>query len=88
MVQVYSWFLTVHKASVFGGLAGYLLTFLELLGLVALLARSVGGFGLVLAWYGLYFGILNRDAAEVCSNRLVRLPPWARYLSFPTAVQP
>ena len=51
-MQVYTWFLTVHKASVFGGLAGYLITFLELLGLVALLAKPAGGLGLVLAWYG------------------------------------
>ena len=60
------------RPACFGGLAGYLITFLELLGLVALLAKPLGGLGLVLAWYGLYFGILNRDAAEVASNRMVR----------------
>ena len=70
--QVYTWLLGVHKVSVFAGLAGYLITFLELLGLVALLAKPLGGLGLVLAWYGLFFGILNRDAAEVASNRMAR----------------
>ena len=30
---------------------------------------------LVLLWYGLYFGILGRDAAEVASDRMVRAGP-------------
>ena len=46
--------------------------FLEVLGLVALLAKPLEGLGVVLAWYGLYSGILNRDAAEVASNRMMR----------------
>ena len=72
-MQVYTWFLGVHKASVFGGFAGYVVTFLELFGLIAFMFQGLGGLGLVLVWYGLYFGVLNRDAAEVAGNRMVRL---------------
>lgn len=28
------------------------------------------GFGIILLWYGLYFGVLNRDCAEVASDRI------------------
>jgi hypothetical protein len=32
------------------------------------------GTSLTLLWYGLYFGILGRDCAEVATDRMVRRP--------------
>ena len=34
-------------------------------------ANTLGPFGLMLTWYCLYFGVLNRDCAEVAANRMV-----------------
>lgn len=69
--KVYSWFLTVHKVSTAAGVAGYALLVVEVLGLHALLSHILPkGTALLLLWYGLYFGILNRDCAEVASDRI------------------
>ena len=62
-----------HKVSVAAGLAGYLLLVVEMSGLGVLLRPLLAPTtALVLLWYGLYFGILGRDAAEVASDRMVR----------------
>ena len=67
---VFIWFLAAHKLSVAAGIAGYaglvLSMFLAAFGLPALLSD---GAGLTLLWYGLYFGVLGRDAAEVAADR-------------------
>lgn len=67
---VFIWFLAAHKLSVAAGVAGYaglvLSMFLAAFGLPALLSD---GAGLTLLWYGLYFGVLGRDAAEVAADR-------------------
>lgn len=71
--QVYSWFLGTHKVSVAAGLAGYGLLVVEMTGIGALLRPVLSPTGaLILLWYGLYFGILGRDAAEVAADRMVR----------------
>ncbi len=72
---MYSWFVGTHKVSVAAGLAGYLLLIVEMSGLGVLLRPLLAPTAaLVLLWYGLYFGILGRDAAEVASDRMVRAP--------------
>ena len=67
---VFIWFLAAHKLSVAAGIAGYaalvLSMFLAAFGLPGLLSD---GAGLTLLWYGLYFGVLGRDAAEVAADR-------------------
>jgi len=69
--KIYSWFLAVHKVSSLVGVCGYALLVLELLGVTALLeALLPRGTAFILLWYGLYFGILNRDCAEVASDRI------------------
>lgn len=55
------------------GVTGYVTLVLELFGF----ARYFDAIGLVatpsvLLWYGLYFGILGRDCAEVASDWMVR----------------
>jgi hypothetical protein len=34
--------------------------------------RRAAGLSLLLLWYGLFFGILGRDLAEVASEQMVR----------------
>ncbi|KAK9833314.1 hypothetical protein WJX81_005662 [Elliptochloris bilobata] len=69
---VYGWFLGLYKVSVAAGLCGYVLLFGEVFG-AGLLLRPAGvpaSLSLLLVWYGVYFGIMGRDCAEVAADRL------------------
>jgi RING finger protein 121 len=69
---VYGWFLATYKVSVAVGMTGYFMLVLDMFGIGFLLARFVEpGLSLILLWYGLYFGILGRDLAEVASEQMV-----------------
>lgn len=64
--KVYAWFFTVYRVSVVIGLCGYIALLIEFFGLGPLfMMLGVGGLPFVFLWYGLYFGILGRDCAEV-----------------------
>lgn len=55
------------------GVVGYGLLILEGIGLGLLLGPMwPDGISLMLVWYGLYFGVLGRDLAEVAGDRMVR----------------
>ena len=72
---MYTWFLGCHKACVVIGIVGYGLLILEGLGLGLLLGSMwPDGISLMLVWYGLYFGVLGRDLAEVAGDRMVSNP--------------
>lgn len=68
------------------GVLGYGLLILEGIGLGLLLGPMwPDGISLMLVWYGLYFGVLGRDLAEVAGDRMVSHvqssrrnphPPW------------
>ncbi len=69
--QVYSWFLSVYRVSVFIGSSGYVLLIAEIFGLGLLLRPFVpASTAITCLWYGLYFGILGRDCAEVVTDRM------------------
>ncbi|KAL4451635.1 hypothetical protein ABPG75_007297 [Micractinium tetrahymenae] len=69
--QVYAWFMIVFRLSVGIGFAGYVLLLLEFTGAGVLLRPLLGpGAALTAIWYGLYYGILTRDSAEVASDRI------------------
>ena len=54
------------------GLCGYTALLIEFFGLAPLfMMLGIGGLPFVLLWYGLYFGILGRDCAEVASDWMV-----------------
>ena len=54
------------------GVLGYGLLILEGIGLGLLLGPMwPDGISLMLVWYGLYFGVLSRDLAEVAGDRMV-----------------
>ncbi|XP_033743023.1 RING finger protein 121-like isoform X1 [Pecten maximus] len=70
---VYKWFIMIHKVSYFAGVTGYMIIMLTLLGLNLLLLIKPNvsmDFGLLLLFYGLYFGVVSRDFAEVCSDTM------------------
>lgn len=67
---VFIWFLAAHKLSVAAGVAGYAgLTLSMFLAAFGVPGPLSDGAGLSLLWYGLYFGVLGRDAAEVAADR-------------------
>lgn len=70
---VYKWFLVIYKISYFLGIVGYMSVMFTLLGLnlILLIKPQVSmDFGLLLLFYGLYFGVVARDFAEVCSDTM------------------
>ena len=73
--QVYSYFLGVYKISVGVGLAGYALLIMEMCGMGPFLRHALEPIAaFMLLWYGLYFGVLGRDCAEVAADRMVSPP--------------
>ncbi|KAL4433400.1 hypothetical protein ABPG77_010253 [Micractinium sp. CCAP 211/92] len=69
--QVYAWFMIVFRLSVGTGFAGYILLLLDFTGAGMLLRPLLGpGAAITAIWYGLYYGVLTRDSAEVASDRI------------------
>ncbi|XP_001632498.3 RING finger protein 121 isoform X2 [Nematostella vectensis] len=70
---VYKWFYSVHKVTYALGIAGYLVIMFTLLGLnLMFMVRPETSmeFGIVVMFYGLYYGVLGRDFAEICSDKM------------------
>jgi RING finger protein 121 len=69
--RVYAWFLASYKLSVAAGATGYGCLLLGLVTATFGLPTPLGeGGALMVLWYGLYFGVLGRDAAELAADRL------------------
>ncbi|XP_064608158.1 E3 ubiquitin ligase Rnf121-like [Liolophura sinensis] len=70
---VYKWFLLIYKISYGAGIVGYLIVMFTLFGLnmlVLVKPQSSMDFGLLVLFYGLYFGVTSRDFAEVCADSM------------------
>lgn len=70
---VYKWFLLIYKISYGSGLLGYFVIMLTMLGvnmLFLIKPQTSMDFGLLIMFYGLYFGVVSRDFAEVCSDTM------------------
>ncbi|KAL8587626.1 hypothetical protein ACOMHN_045315 [Nucella lapillus] len=70
---VYKWFLLIYKMSYTAGIAGYLIIMFTIFGLNVLLLikpQTAMDFGLLFMFYGLYFGVVARDIAEVCADTM------------------
>ena len=66
---MYRWFLAVHQITTVVGIVGYIVMILVFSGLVLVFGLSVDGtmeVALMLMFYGIYFGLLGRDCAEMC----------------------
>jgi RING finger protein 121 len=69
---VYTWFLAAYKVSVAVGMTGYVMLIFEIFGLGILINLILPqGTSILLIWYGLYFGVLGRDCAEVAADQMV-----------------
>ncbi|RXG51766.1 RING finger protein [Armadillidium vulgare] len=71
--QVYKWFFFIYKACCVLGVAGYFLMMFTLLGVNIIFgARPTAWMdaAFMLIFYGLYYGVLGRDLAEVCADKM------------------
>ncbi|CAH8531786.1 unnamed protein product [Schistosoma bovis] len=71
--RVYRWFLFVHTVSYILGVGGYVLlvlTFFQVNLLFLLPTKVSVDLSLLALFYGLYYGVIARDFAEVCTNKL------------------
>lgn len=66
--QVYSWFSRVYKVNYAIGVAGYVAAVVQ--GMTGPLSQFVLDWSILAVFYGLYFGVLGRDIAEVCAERM------------------
>jgi len=64
---IYRWFAIIHKLTYMGGAAGYVIF---LLGMFIEGQTKILETGLIIAFYGLYFGILNKDTVDELSSRM------------------
>lgn len=72
---MYTFFLGIYKASKIVGVTGYCMVLAELFGMGPLLHLLLPkDLPIDLVWYGLYFGILGRDCAQVRKST----GPWGR----------
>lgn len=68
---VYAWFLGVGNATYALGIVGYALIMLSFIGLGAVWSKStLASAGSLLLFYGIYFGVIGRDLAEICTQRM------------------
>lgn len=72
---VYKWFYNVHRVTYALGILGYMMIMLTFFGvnLVLLIKPDVAmGAGMTVIFYGLYYGVLGRDCAELCTERIAQ----------------
>jgi len=76
--RVYGWFYLMWRISYSVSIAGYILIMCDLLGLSRAISVSLWEpimqyttpLAVLLIFYGLYFGVLSRDCAEMCTDRV------------------
>jgi RING finger protein 121 len=71
--RVYKWFLFLHQLSYVLGIAGYLILMATIIGinLIFNIKTSTSmDMGIYLLFYGLYYGVLGRDFAHICTDRM------------------
>lgn len=70
---VYKWFFFIYKLSYMLGIISYVLMLATFFGLHLILgikAQTWLDCALILLFYGLYFGVLGRDVAEICADKM------------------
>jgi len=76
--RVYAWFYFVYRLSYLLTIVGYILVMFEFLGVTHIIMllfnsetfHSFSYIGALFLFYGLYYGVLGRDCAEMCTDRL------------------
>ncbi|CAB4013600.1 RING finger 121 [Paramuricea clavata] len=70
---VYKWFYFIHKGTTALSLIGYFIIMLTLFGVSMMFTihpDTAAEVGLLTLFYGLYFGVLGRDFAEICADKM------------------
>ena len=69
---VYTWFYNLYRLCYSMGVLGYVAILIEIFGIreALFLPKSMSMYATLLLFYGLYFGVLGRDFAELCSWRM------------------
>uniref|UniRef100_A0A914UVQ3 RING-type domain-containing protein n=2 Tax=Plectus sambesii TaxID=2011161 RepID=A0A914UVQ3_9BILA len=70
---VYKWFLLLHKLSYVLGIIGYIVIMFTLMGLNLIFQVKPHVWmdvGILLLFYGLYYGVLGRDFAHICTDQI------------------
>jgi len=70
---VYKWFYNVHRVTYALGIIGYMIIMCTFMGFnVLLLVRPEFAMsaGVLTIFYGLYYGVLGRDCAELCADKM------------------
>jgi RING finger protein 121 len=84
---VYKWFYLVHKVSYAMGIAGYCIMMATIMGLNFIFNANPHTWmdvAIMLLFYGLYYGVLSRDLAEICADKMaVKIGYYAKD-GFPT----
>jgi hypothetical protein len=68
--QVYKFFLVIYKVCFATATFGYCVVMADIFGLSLLLGDSLGSTGVLLLFYGLYFGVMGRDFAHEATERM------------------
>lgn len=69
--MIYTWFFWLYWVSYATGLVGYVLLLSDIFAIAPVLGfRWAAYWGLHLLFYGLYFGVLDRDCAELCTDMM------------------
>lgn len=71
--MVYKWFLLLHKLSYVLGIVGYFVILFTLMGFHMVFGAKASSWmdtGIMLLFYGLYYGVLGRDFAEICADSM------------------
>ena len=73
---VYKWFYFLYKLSYGLGIVGYIILMATFFGLNLVFDTKPHVWmdcGLLFLFYGLYYGVLGRDVAEICADRMASL---------------
>jgi len=71
---VYKFFLGAYKISYVLGIAGYVIMMATFMGLYLVFGVKPHvwmDIGILLMFYGLYYGVMARDFAEICAEKMV-----------------
>ncbi|XP_067847802.1 RING finger protein 175 isoform X2 [Heptranchias perlo] len=85
--MVYKWFLLIYKLSYAVGIVGYLAVMFTMFGFnlfFRIKTEDSMDFGVIVLFYGLYYGVMGRDFAEICSDYMASTIGFYNFGSMPS----
>jgi len=72
--SVYGWFYRVYRICYMVSIFGVILFFIDFFGICIILSKALNynicGSGLIYLFYGIYYGVMGRDCAEICAETM------------------